>query len=111
MEDGKYFKVIMDALHSIGAPAKQGATPARGLYETHQTTMNTSDHGIPQNRQRWYCVGIRRGVVKTTDSRFTLPNPINCTPMPIHNLLDTTIGKGVEAESVSVANNIEKLSK
>ena len=44
--------------------------------------------------------------MKTTDSQFTFPEPIKSTP--IQNLLDTTTGKGVEAESGSVANNIEK---
>ena len=34
LEEGKYLRVILDALHAIGVPESQtGETPARGLYE------------------------------------------------------------------------------
>ena len=84
LEEGKYLKVILDELHAIGMPDSQpGETPGRGLYEIHWDVLNTSEHGIPQNRQRWYCVGIRRGVMKATDSPFTFPKPIKCAKWKI----------------------------
>lgn len=107
LEEGKYLKVILDALHAIGKPKSQpGETPGRGLYEIHWKVLNTREHGIPQNRERWYCVGIRRGVMKSTDSPFTFPKPIKCVKM--EDLLDPISGEGVGSESKSVAENISK---
>lgn len=29
-------------------------------YNIHETILNTYDFGIPQNRERWYCVGFKK---------------------------------------------------
>ena len=43
---------------------------------------NTSDHGIPQNRKRWYCVGILKEAYPAgTEKRFEFPNAIPCSSM------------------------------
>lgn len=39
-----------------------------GYYVTYRL-MNAKEYGVPQNRNRWYCVGIRRDL--TTESGFS----------------------------------------
>ena len=78
----------MKALKNVGSVGKKsGETKTKGIYDVHWKVLNTSDHGIPQNRRRWYCVGIRRGMMKRGKT-FSFPGPIQCTP--IEQLLDTT---------------------
>ena len=46
-----------------------------GSYNIHHKVLNTKDHGIPQNRERWYCVGIRTDV---DNQSFSFPDNITC---------------------------------
>ena len=77
-----YMKSILKALQGIildnGKPA----------YEIHSKVLRTMDHGIPQNRPRWYCVGIRGDAFGYTDAKsgFTWPQPSSCPS--IEELLD-----------------------
>ena len=64
LDEGKTLAVIMKALKNVGSVGKSGETKTKGIYDVHWKVLNTSDHGIPQNRRRWYCVGIRRGMMK-----------------------------------------------
>lgn len=43
----KTLEVILDTLDELG-------------YDTKHEILNAKDYNIPQNRVRWYCVGIRR---------------------------------------------------
>lgn len=45
-DEGKTLKTIEYTLKSLG-------------YDFSYQVMNALDHGIPQNRERWYCVGFR----------------------------------------------------
>ena len=45
-------------------------------YELHHAIINTNDHGVPQNRPRWYCVGIRRDTFAGGTSAFAFPKAI-----------------------------------
>ena len=45
-EGGKYYKKIMKCLTDLG------------MYNVYDQILNTKEHGIPQSRQRWYCVGM-----------------------------------------------------
>jgi len=45
-------------------------------YRVHQQVINTKDHGIPQNRPRWYLIAIQRDSVT---SKFRFPKPLPCS--------------------------------
>lgn len=46
-DGGKTLNVILNTLDELG-------------YETEWKVLNAKDYGVPQNRERWYCVGIRK---------------------------------------------------
>ena len=48
LNDGKYFKEILDILNSLN------------LYNIHWKIVNSKDFGIPQCRDRLYIIGISR---------------------------------------------------
>ena len=85
LENGRYLKSILAELKSIG----QKATSAKkSAYEIHHQVLNTKDHGVPQNRPRWFCVGILRGTLKDDDeSVFQFPG--NLREVSIGRLLET----------------------
>ena len=64
--NGRYLKAIMRSLRGIRSPVGD----VRGeltetscqAYRLEHRILNTKDHGIPQDRPRWYCVGIRKDV-------------------------------------------------
>ena len=76
---GKYLRTIIKSLRSIvdalGNP----------IYTIHHQVMNTKEHGLPQSRPRWYCVGVSKDV-EAEATRFEFPKPIPCPP--IDELLD-----------------------
>ena len=55
-------------------------------YDIYHQVLNTKDHGIPQNRPRWYCVGVLKGKGSTLKP-FSFPNTVPMQPM--HKFLDT----------------------
>ena len=83
LQKGKYLRKILKALHSIKQDISSssnacGAIPC-GAYEIHHTVLNTKDQGVPQNRPRWYCVGIRKDTFGTDNgSTFEFPRAIPC---------------------------------
>ena len=79
-EQGKYLQEIFEVLNSIGRTETSGS----GAYEIHHEVLNTMHHGVPQSRPRWYCVGIRRSLLKTaTKSPFCFPGRIPCPDMEL----------------------------
>ena len=46
-DGGKTLNVILSTLDQLG-------------YDTEWKVLNAKDYGVPQNRERWYCVGIRK---------------------------------------------------
>ncbi|MDP7647102.1 MAG: DNA (cytosine-5-)-methyltransferase, partial [Candidatus Woesearchaeota archaeon] len=78
LQRGKCLRAILSALESLG---KDESTS----YEIHQQVLNTKEHGVPQNRPRWYCVGIRKDTFQRSHfgsgdhkSSFEFPKPIVC---------------------------------
>ncbi|XZM28188.1 DNA cytosine methyltransferase [Clostridium perfringens] len=63
-DDGKTLKTIMDTLDEIG-------------YICDYRVMNALDYGVPQNRERWYCVGFKKnmniGFNEEFDIQFKFP--------------------------------------
>lgn len=61
-DKGKTLKSIKNILKEIG-------------YDFSYKIMNALDYGIPQNRDRWYCVGFRKDLnISFEDSEKTMPN-------------------------------------
>lgn len=54
-DGGKTLNVILNTLDELD-------------YETEWKVLNAKDYGVPQNRERWYCIGIRK------DLNLKLPN-------------------------------------
>ena len=74
LEDGKYLKSILRMLNAVGKTAASAGRDALQAYKIEHTVLNTKDHGIPQNRARWYCVGIRKDTFRDSDkSDFEFP--------------------------------------
>ncbi len=59
-DGGKTIQVIMDNLDEAG------------YYATYKL-LNAKEYGVPQNRNRWYCVGVRKDLVKN-EEEFTSYN-------------------------------------
>jgi DNA (cytosine-5)-methyltransferase 1 len=46
-DNGNTLKVIMNTVDQIG-------------YDCKYTVLNARDYNVPQNRERWYCVGVKK---------------------------------------------------
>lgn len=59
-DNGNTVKVIVKTLEELG-------------YNVHTKVMNAKDYGVPQNRNRWYCVAIKNDCKK----EFIFPEKVN----------------------------------
>lgn len=57
-EKGKTLETILEHLDQLG-------------YHVHWTILNSLHFGVPQSRERWYCVGFKK------DVEFEFPTPTN----------------------------------
>ncbi|MGN0224990.1 MAG: DNA cytosine methyltransferase [Prevotella sp.] len=60
-DKGKTLQIIIDSLRNLG-------------YFPHWTILSSLDYGLPQKRERWYCVAFRE------DFEFEWPKPIGGNP-------------------------------
>ena len=58
-DNGHTLEVILNTLNKIG-------------YDYKHTILNAKDYNVPQNRERWYCVGFRKEY-KSKFSNFEFP--------------------------------------
>jgi DNA (cytosine-5)-methyltransferase 1 len=72
-DKGKTMQCILDNLRGIG----------NGAYEVTWQLVDTKEHGVPQNRQRTYFIGIRRDCMQ---SLFQFPEKL--PPVSIEGCLD-----------------------
>lgn len=68
--NGKTLKVIEQSLKEIG-------------YNIHWKILSSLDFGLPQKRERWYCVGFDKEV------DFQFPKPFNTNPV-LRDIIDLT---------------------
>lgn len=61
-DNGKTLITILDILNTLG-------------YKYIHKVINAKDIGIPQNRERWYCVGIRKDINIELDPYIIFPAP------------------------------------
>ncbi|MBP3450324.1 MAG: DNA (cytosine-5-)-methyltransferase [Spirochaetaceae bacterium] len=53
-DNGKTLKVIENSLLELG-------------YTIKHKVLNAKDYGIPQNRERWYCIGFRKDILNESN--------------------------------------------
>ena len=58
-DKGKTLDTILNTLNDLG-------------YSVHYTLINAKDYGIPQNRNRWYCVGFRKDIISDENFSFDI---------------------------------------
>lgn len=58
-DKGKTLNAILNTLNDLG-------------YSVHYTLINAKDYGIPQNRNRWYCVGFRKDIISDENFSFDI---------------------------------------
>ena len=61
LRDGYYFKKILESLHT------------HDKYNIYYQVLNSKDYGIPQNRERFYIIGILKDYSK---KEFKFPNKV-----------------------------------
>lgn len=61
-DGGKTLEIILETIKEIG-------------YDYKYKVLNASDYGVPQSRERWYCVCIRKDSEYKIDD-FEFPEPI-----------------------------------
>ena len=61
-DKGKTLQIVLDSLRKLG-------------YYPHWTILSSLDYGLPQKRERWYCVAFR------SDINFEWPKPIGGHPV------------------------------
>jgi DNA (cytosine-5)-methyltransferase 1 len=69
------FDAILGQLQAIG----------NGAYAVAWRILNTAEHGVPQNRERVYIVGVKKASLRPTP-RFRWPEPL--PPQPLASFLD-----------------------
>lgn len=57
--------------------------------------INAKDVGYPQNRSRWYCVGVNRDYFPDIDESFDFPFPAE---KPLKYTVDSLIDRGVSSD-------------
>lgn len=65
---GNTLRIILDNLRNLG-------------YDVHWKVLSSLDFGLPQKRERWYCVGFDKKV------DFTFPKPFNTKPI-LRDIID-----------------------
>lgn len=61
-DNGKTLQTVLDSLRKLG-------------YYPHWAILSSLDYGLPQKRERWYCVAFR------TDVAFEWPKPVGGHPV------------------------------
>ena len=61
-DNGKTLQTVLDTLKKLG-------------YYPHWTILSSLDYGLPQKRERWYCVAFR------TEVDFEWPKPVKGHPV------------------------------
>ena len=105
LDNGKYVSQTLNFLEHIQD------TRGQPMYFIYHDILNTADHGVPQRRLRWYCVGISKEHFPTGDT-FKFPANISCPS------LSTFLGSESDAaasaqgeESPSVQRNLTSAFK
>ena len=94
LQSGNYLRRIIRALSSVKLNAD--GTQA---YEVYHSILNTKDLGVPQNRPRWYCVGLRKDI--NTKSTFEFPRRLPCPSIEL--FLDADSSQSTQGTTSSLS--------
>lgn len=113
-DKGNTLKVILGTLKELG-------------YKCHDNVMNAMHYGVPQNRNRWYCVAIRNDIEsndfqfpRRTDLEYTVKDIIQSDVDQSYKIsevanenIDTHVEKFYESErqkegEILIANEVRK---
>jgi DNA (cytosine-5)-methyltransferase 1 len=94
-DGGKTLEVILATLKEIG-------------YSYKYEILNAKDYNVPQNRERWYCVGVRNDLGLNIE-QFTFPEKKELTNV-LSKIIETTEDKNYQV-SDRCWENIEKFVK
>ena len=89
-DSGNTIKVITNTLEELG-------------YVVNTRIMNAKDYGIPQNRNRWYCVAIRKDIYSKD---FSFPDKCDLK-YTLNDVIDRKTKRGYESTTTAI-NNINK---
>ena len=89
-DKGKTLSVILDVLEEIG-------------YTTHWKLLNAKDFNIPQNRNRWYCVGVRNDLSESVDFNNIFPEKITLTNT-LSKVLEKKFSRDFRVSNIAIKN-------
>lgn len=75
-DSGNTLNVILNTLNEIG-------------YDYKYQVLNAKNYNVPQNRERWYCVGVRKNSGINIDN-FVFPEKENLN-ITLHNIIQDNI--------------------
>lgn len=81
------FNIILRRLRSI----------CHCAYVVSWRLLNTAEHGIPQNRERVYIIGIKKELLAQGHPPFTWPNPL--PPRPLEDFLEDDVKHAMKQEA------------
>ena len=92
-DNGNTIKIIRKELKALG-------------YNIFEKVLNVSDYGLPQNRERWYCIGFREDLSVLS---FKFPEKIKLN-ITLKDIVDKKIKDHIISDIAygHVKNNIEK---
>ena len=93
-DGGKTLKVILKTLDDLG-------------YETKWQVLNAKKHGVPQNRERWYCFGIRKDLNKKLP-HFPQEKELQLT---LNEIIDNGADKSYNCTKICSLNITKNLKK
>lgn len=86
-DSGRTIKVVTNTLEELG-------------YVVNTKIMNAKDYGIPQNRNRWYCVAIRKDIYK---NNFLFPQKCDLK-YALEDIITSENQKGYESSPTAISN-------
>ena len=93
-DKGNTLEVILGTLKELG-------------YNCHDNVMNAMHYGVPQNRNRWYCVAIRNDI-DSNDFKFPRRADLEYT---VKDIIQSDVDKSYKISEVAnenIDNHIEK---
>ena len=93
-DGGKTLEVILKTLNELG-------------YETSWKVLNAKKYGVPQNRERWYCYGIKKDLNKKMPN-FPNEKELKATLKDIIEINDDKNYKCTEICSKNIKLNLKK---
>ena len=90
---GKTLEIILKVLNDLG-------------YDFRYKVLNSKDYGIPQSRERWYCIGVRKDLNIKLNADYIFPKE-QLLLYSYDNIIDSKINNKDYAISETCKKNIE----